>query len=47
MKVFKVNGKIQRVLGRPFNDSQSKILKYLLIPEEVFCWNGARCICAV
>ena len=45
MKVSIENGKRQRVLGRRFNDSQSKILKYLLIPEEVFCWNGAMSIC--
>jgi transposase len=45
MKVFIVDGKKQRVIGRPFNDSQSKILRYLLIPEEVFCWNGARIVC--
>lgn len=40
-----VPGKKQRVIGRPFSDSQSKILRYLLIPEEVFCWNGARIVC--
>ncbi|WP_041710907.1 hypothetical protein [Clostridium pasteurianum] len=42
MKVFIVDGKKQRFLGRQFNDSQSKLLRYLLIPEEVFCWNSAR-----
>ena len=45
MKVFIVDGKKQRALGRPFSDSQRKILKYLLIPEEVFCWNVKTCVC--
>lgn len=45
MKVFIVDGKKQRVIGRAFNDSQSKILRYLLIPEEAFYWNFDGCFC--
>lgn len=45
MKIFIVDGKKHRIIGRPFNDSQSKILRYLLIPEEVFCWNEEMIVC--
>lgn len=45
MKVFTSDGRKQRIIGRPFNDSQSKILRYLLIPEEVFCWNDVSIFC--
>jgi transposase len=39
VKMFCVEGKKYRSLAHPLNESQKKILKYLNIPEIVFCWN--------
>lgn len=40
VKVVTVNGEKQRFIARPLTDSHKKILKYLSISEDVFCWNN-------
>jgi transposase len=40
VKVITLEGKKYRSLSRPLKESQKKILRYLGISENVFCWNG-------
>lgn len=40
VKVVTVNGEKQRFIARPLTDSHKKVLKYLSISEDVFCWNN-------
>lgn len=40
VKVYFLNGKKHRCLARPLKENHKKLLEFLDIDENIFCWNG-------